>query len=180
MIATEPLCDLFGRPLPGAQQGRDLVPQPRPGLHPRLARSPRLVVGAWCLERPVRAAAAAGTELAVDGGSVEAETGSDLHVALTSLDTDEDLFTVFDGQRSRAWRSRSEHPETMLVLPVADRPFVHINERRSLGVSRSRGDRSQRHAHHRPRRLHSSSTYGDISPWSRGRAHYLSPSRLVR
>ena len=175
MILMQSVGDLFGRPLLGAQEFLDLVPQPRPFGGPALLRAERLVVGPFLsLIGPIRRPAPVHGDLrdrwCPDVGLRRSMRG----VGLISFDAHPDLFTILEGQGLVSLSVRSRNMTTPCSATRAATVFFDTpRQRRRLRVGRPPSNRLQRHPHHpkgHPRMSHT-----DTSRWELSRAHPLRP-----
>ena len=127
VLLAQAVGDLLGRPLLGAQQSLDLLPQPGALLGPAAlgpsGNSSRSLFGGRC---PVASSPTVGRDLTPDRRAVPADAGGgDGFVGLSDLDADPDLLALGHTQRAGAPFAFACHGPTLVAQIRSEGGYLH-------------------------------------------------------
>src|ERR1019366_5064283 len=126
VLLAEPVGDLLWRPLLGAQQSLDLLPQPGaflgPGVLGPASGSSHSLFGRRC---PVAPPPTVGRDLTPDRRAVPADARGDGFVGRSGLDADPDLLALRRAQRARAPFAFAWHGPTLVAQVRPEGGYFH-------------------------------------------------------
>src|SRR5579864_8871261 len=126
VLLVEPVGDLLGRPLLGAQQSLDLLPQPGaffgPGVLGPSGNSSRSLFGGRCSVAPPPTV---GRDLTPDRRAMPADARGDGFVGRSGLDADPDLLALGHTQRAGAPFAFVCHGPTLVAQIRSEGGYLH-------------------------------------------------------